>query len=52
MKLPNIFTFLLFISFAGPLFSGGILERYRGSVQEKSSISKSRIIEHMQKRMP
>ena len=35
MKLPNIFTFLLFTSFAGPLFSGGILERYRGSVQEK-----------------
>ena len=34
-KLPNLSTIIIFISTTGSLFSGGILERYRGSVQEK-----------------
>jgi hypothetical protein len=34
-KLPKLLTIITFISTTGSLFSGGILERYRGSVQEK-----------------
>ena len=35
MKLSGCFSFILFISTTGSLFSGGILEMYRGSIQEK-----------------
>ena len=34
-KLPKLLNIITFISTTGSLFSGGILERYRGSVQEK-----------------
>ncbi len=34
-NLLKLYTIIIFISSTGSLFSGGILERYRGSVQEK-----------------
>lgn len=35
MKVSKFYKIIFFISITGPLFSGGILERYRGSIQEK-----------------
>ena len=35
MKISKLNVVILFISTTGFLFSGGILERYRGSIQEK-----------------
>ncbi len=35
MKISKLNVVILFISTTGSLFSGGILERYRGSIQEK-----------------